>query len=483
MYNIEEKIASKNGWFTPQESRQYYGKYSRSAVTVHWWGGGEGANMHDAIVNVLLNGAAAGTKSANYVVSDNKITMVVHPDNVSFASTSGNPVSVAIEFQPTLNDEGYKKGGWLIRQLELRYGVDMQLYPHNYWNSTQCPGTISLDRLAQEANKWASGAYNPAPAPSPGPTPPDPAPTPVPTVELKFATTKAATYAANKQPVNLYQVNKAAWGEIGVLKTFNKGDKIDIFGTVYNPALDREWYITKYAYDNKLPNGFSKADLDLFIAPTPAPAPAEEVQVEAVPLMTKYTLANAKLLNIKDMSIVKEFPLDTPMAITGKASWDGKEYFLTQYAVDNHTKQGFLVGDLKDAPTPALAPTPVVDEWVLNLQDKDDTQYWFKQEQALVDITTGKPATGNFAKTFKKDEPFVSSALTFSKNTEYRITDYSFKKGIFNGVPIDALTLTKPGEVDVPPVANNPTVDKNMVLLFLETIQKLISEFIAKIRK
>lgn len=156
-YDIETKICSKNGWHTPDEARRYYGRYSRDGVTIHWWGDGSGADNHDNIVNYFLKQAEHGIKSVNYVVSDNKITKMVEPDNVAWASNRGNPSTVSIEFQPTLSDEGYKRGGWLIAHLEGKYGKRLNFYPHSHWNPTSCPGTIDLNRLRVEADKAVSG--------------------------------------------------------------------------------------------------------------------------------------------------------------------------------------------------------------------------------------------------------------------------------------------------------------------------------------
>lgn len=161
-YPIEIKICSKNGWFTPNEAKNYYGRYARDGITVHWWGGGEAANQHDNIVNYFMAQAEAGNKSVNYVVSDGKITKMVEPDNVAWASQSGNPTTVSIEFQPTLSDEGYKTGGWLIAQLEKQYGKTLQLWPHNHWFATSCPGTIDINRLRSEADKAKGGDMDPS---------------------------------------------------------------------------------------------------------------------------------------------------------------------------------------------------------------------------------------------------------------------------------------------------------------------------------
>lgn len=484
-YPIEINLASKNGWFTPQEARNYYGRYDRHGITWHWWGDGTGASNHDNIVRYINAGAAQGQKSVNYVLSDNKITLCVNPDNVAWTSQSGNPVSVSVELQPTLNAEGYKKAGWLAAQLAERYGGDRAYYPHKYWNSTQCPGTISLDRIRQEEDKHQRGEYNPTPTPTPTPTP---VPTPV---NVTFATITPQTFVCNKQPTKLYQVNKATWGEIGVVKEFNKGERIDVYGVVRNSKLGSEHYVTKYSFDNKIANGFSKADLDPYVAPIPTPPPVEEPTVVDVTNKTMYSMPNAKLMDIKAGTVVKTFPVDTPMEISAKVTWKGMEYYQTEYGYTHKTGQGFLVGDLKDMATPApVEPTPVPNdpapkpedpEWVQKLRDIDDTKYWVTEDTELIDITTGKPSGD---KTFKKDESFVGSALTIANGVEYRITEYSYKKNIFKGVPIKKLTLTEPGVPNIPPVPADPNlVDKNVVILFLESVVKLITDFIASLRK
>jgi hypothetical protein len=481
-YPIEQRLCSKNGYHTPAEARAYYGRYDRHGITWHWWGDGTGASNHDNIVNYIYNGSVQGVKSVNYVLSDNKITLMVGPDNVAWASQSGNPVTVSVELQPTLNAEGYKKAGWLAAQISSRYGSDRAYYPHKYWYSTACPGTISLDRIRQEEDKHQRGEYNPTPPPTPTPTPTPPS--------VTFATITAGTYVANKQPTNLYQVDKSSWGEIGVIKQFNKGDRIDIYGVVKNASLKGEWYVTKYSYDNKLPNGFSKADLDPYVAPIPTPPPAENPTIVDMVNKTMYTLNNAKLLDIKTGNVAKTFALDTPMEVSAKATYKGMEYYLTEYAFTHNTNQGFLVGDLKattephnpePVPTPPTpTPDPEKPEWERNLRDIDDTEYWILEDTELIDITTGQP-TGT--KSFKKDESFVGSALTFVGNKEYRITEYSYQKKIFNGVPIGKLTLTPPGVPNIPPVINNPDmVNKNVVVLFLQSIVKLITDFIGALK-
>lgn len=268
-YNIEIRLASKNGWFTPTEAKNYYGRYSRDGITVHWWGDGAGASKHDTIVNYFLNQSQQGTKSVNYVCSDNKITMLVNPDNVAWASQSGNPTTVSIEFQPTLGAEGYKKAGWLINELEGRYGKGLRLYPHNHWVATQCPGSLDLNRMRAEADKWKSGGYNPAPAPQPTPAP---TPPPTTTITWKKWDEGKVTYILNKDTY-LWNFNSTSWNMTAV-KPLKKGELFDVYGQATNSKLKATYYVTEYSFNRKITNGVNPVDLDVYVPPnTVAPTP------------------------------------------------------------------------------------------------------------------------------------------------------------------------------------------------------------------
>lgn len=276
-YNIEIRLASKNGWHTPAEARSYYGRYSREGFTVHWWGDPalNPDSAHDNICNYILGKATNGTGSVNYVLSNNKITMLVNPDNVAWASQGGNPTTVSCEFSPHLNAEGYKKAGWLINELEGRFGHVLNLYPHKKWFNTACPGTLDINRMRAEANKWKSGGYNPKPVPAPTPVPTPPKPT-TPIIEQWVRWKEGAIeYVCNKQPTHLWDFNSASW-DMKSVKQFNKGDRISIVGHAHNNKLNKDYYVTDYSFAKKITNGFNPVDLDLYVAPKPpsqAPTP------------------------------------------------------------------------------------------------------------------------------------------------------------------------------------------------------------------
>lgn len=276
-YNIEMRLASKTGFFTPAEAKRYYGRYSRDGVCVHWWDDPRKVkdSDHNNIVNYILGKALRGTGSVNYVLSNTKITMLVNPDNVAWASQSGNPTTVSVEFSPHLNADGYKKAGWLINELfnskNGRYKKPVRLWKHSYFFNTTCPGTLDLNKMSAEAKKWASGGYNPKP--------PAPKPTPVPPASPKnngFTLWKdPAAYIPNKPTINLYDLtNVSKWSDnITVIKTFKKSDIIDIAGHFHNVGLNRDYYITRYSFDNKRATGFNPVDLDIYVPPRLTPNP------------------------------------------------------------------------------------------------------------------------------------------------------------------------------------------------------------------
>ena len=273
-YSVEIKLASKSGWSTPQEAKGIWATpYSREGVTIHHWGDGSGASNHDNIVNYFLGQANAGNKSVNYVVSDNKITLRVSPDNIAWCSNNGNPTTISIEHQPTLGAEGYKKSGWLVDQLEERYGRLLSIYPHSKWIGTACPGSIDLNRIRVEANKWKTGVYT---TPPPVVTPAPPVTPPAPTVQITyFVLPTPVKYIINKN-TDLWNFNTATWGGFKSVKKMNQGEIFEVFAIADNHSTHSQYGVTKYSFDKKITNGVNMKDLNQIPEqPTPTPPPIQ----------------------------------------------------------------------------------------------------------------------------------------------------------------------------------------------------------------
>lgn len=192
MYEIEDKPTNRAAYFDVAQSNAYYKtRYSREGVTIHWWGGGESANQHDNIVNYFLKQGDAQVKSVNFVVSDIKITRMVPEDMVAWCSQGGNPTTISIECQPTLSDEGYKRLAWLISTLNKKYGRTLTIYPHKYWISTDCPGTIDLERIRRDSSTPVTSTIPTAPVQTVSATP-----KPSPSKQTVYLPSNVDTWAA-----------------------------------------------------------------------------------------------------------------------------------------------------------------------------------------------------------------------------------------------------------------------------------------------
>ena len=271
-YQIEIRHASKSGYDTPDEARRRYGRYSRDNYIVHWFGAPGKVGNHDQTVDYILRQASAGNMSVNYVLSNDKITMIVPPDDVSWGGQGGNPTGVNVEHSPDLNEEGYKKAGWLKQQLEERWGRHLNLQKHADFFATACPGTINTGRIQQECDRWKSGQYD------------------VPVVQAPLYTVEAilprqVQVKAGSRKWNLGHDNFADVSN----NKITEADNNTIFTAT---AVLHHREIPQYNYyleDGNTPHGYNVLDCTDYTAPPPPyvpPAPPVQVkQAETVNFM------------------------------------------------------------------------------------------------------------------------------------------------------------------------------------------------------
>lgn len=415
-YPVEVKLASTNGYFTPEQSNGYYKtRYERAGITVHWWGDGTGAGNHDNIVNYMNNQSAQGNKSVNYVLSDNKITLCVSPDNVAFASQTGNPTTISVETQPTLGDEGYKKWGWLVDQLQQRYGHRLPLYPHSHWWQTACPGSINLDRIRAEADKWERGEYDhhdaPAPTPPPVQAPPIVVPPPTPPAPLFTVT-----------PIDPIKV-KVAFGRnkwnlgYGTLKEvkanpITQADNNTEFTAVAKLSHAHIPNSVYYLEDANTPHGWNIVDCSPIPVPTPTPTP---VKLPTAPLQAPSRDLYDLVVAIPGYKTATSAGNHTDSV--GTLDPDKDWYVFNTYHNKEYLKNltqvpgvpGFWVNTedntIKPPPapeapvdqtpvttwhTPAVDPVPVDISWQDTYKSDPNRRHWIVEQAYTVKDLTGK---------------------------------------------------------------------------------------------
>lgn len=272
-YPIEVVRASKAGWFTPAEARNYYGKYSRDGVTYHWWNSpnaiGGDAGAHDSIVNYLNGRAAAGqAPTVNYVLSEPKLTLCIDPENVAWTSSAGNPTTVGVECSPHWTDGFYRKAGWLHDQLEQRFGKTLAIWVHFEWQPGTACSPMDKARIRQEADKWRAERNTPAPVPVPTP--------PKPTVTLQIADIPNKKVRLIRD-ANLWELGFTSWATAKSVKTLPAGTIIEASALASHP-LGGKYYLSEYSYSRGVGNGINVVDCEDYVDVVAPPKDTSVVQ-------------------------------------------------------------------------------------------------------------------------------------------------------------------------------------------------------------
>src|SRR3990167_9966631 len=131
-----------------------------SLVIEHWVGAG---TLESAEARFKKPGEQA---SAHFGIgSDGRIWQWVALGDTAYhcGNFQANMLSVGIEHEATPglppSEALYRSSAWLHRHLSEQYGIRLEVgrtvRPHNFYRPTQCPGTLDLARIVEEANDMA----------------------------------------------------------------------------------------------------------------------------------------------------------------------------------------------------------------------------------------------------------------------------------------------------------------------------------------
>lgn len=179
----------------------------------------------------------------------------------------------------TLRDGDMKVIADFWRPQDQKLGGRTAVYGHKEVSQTgtECPARIMEKRDA------IVNLINTAPAPAP-----DPTPTPTPNVK-KYEKIPAKQYELIRD-ANLWDFNAATYDGMKVVKSFKKGDKIDIVGQAIHKT-GSVYYMTAYSFGKAdttgkptATTGINKADLkEVVVAPAPVITTKDVTRTEAVP--------------------------------------------------------------------------------------------------------------------------------------------------------------------------------------------------------
>lgn len=156
---------------------KYYGvPYAPVESHWHWWGEPGKAGTHAGNVNHLLT---TQDLSVNFVLSENRITLMTPLEYNALTTGRRNPYGWKIENDPALTEQQYKTMGYLLYIVEkLNPGLlNKPLRLHKEFQATSCSG-VDRPKVRDYAEKFRTGALDPATGLPPEVVTPEPEPEP-----------------------------------------------------------------------------------------------------------------------------------------------------------------------------------------------------------------------------------------------------------------------------------------------------------------
>lgn len=144
-----------------KKAAEYYGKpYNPVESHLHWWGEPGKAGTHDGNVSYIRN-----TKdlSVNFVVSENRVTLMVPLNKLALTTGQRNPFAWKSENDPTLTEQQYKTMGYLHYIVEKLNPVlkNEPLRLHKEFYATSC-SAIDKAKVRAYADAFATGKLDSA---------------------------------------------------------------------------------------------------------------------------------------------------------------------------------------------------------------------------------------------------------------------------------------------------------------------------------
>ena len=436
-------------------------------------GGRNGQFTHHHVVGsadsavVVFNNPNRGA-SSTFIVTDvpGLIYQCVSLDNTSYAdgNLASNRRAITTEHHGDWrngywNETVINNSAWLQAWL-IDNGYETHQVRHRDVSliGTQCSADLPVEEIVARAKRMINEAYS-------GPVQP---PAPV-NAEITWEKLPAPKeYELVKAPTSLWNFNQTGWSGFGnPVKQFNQGDRVVIYGRAFNKNLNAWYYVTEYSYERQITNGFNGADIREYVAPVPVPTEPEwqRNSKPIEPLKLQVLIAQTPIINLGDMSELKQLGQGTWVDVVAITTVNGQEYYRSSYAV----AQGQPNGIRKEALGVPAAPGNEKPAWLEKWEDIEDVTMYARADTDLVSLEDGSTIT-----VIARGTPILVASTTEWYGHKYAITAYSTERKEARGIIIDDLDL-KPIEDDTPiePAPNQP--DINVIDSRLTAIEAFIN--------
>lgn len=384
-------------------------------VTYHWWSDPKLRPLFLSIINYLCR--PNGNTSAHVVGEAGRIAWIVDAVHAAWHAghARGNAQTIGYECNPRLSDGDYETMGEFHYDMEKAYGRRLSIYVHKEWSATSC-SPIDKGRIRAIADRYHRG---------------------VPQVNENQIRTLF---------MEILGRDVDASGLQHYLKQAGNGWTIDqIRNDIYNSqeAQKRRAELARQAEEAKKPewvkNMLDIEDLKLLVSP-------------------------AQGLRVVDFRTMQPrgdvIPRGTAIDIVAETTVQGKKYFVSSYSFKNSMPFGILAEEL----VKPAAPEKDKPEWMKNLKDIEDKDFWTRSETPVINLEAGKEAA----------RYEVNKKVRVTHTTTFGGTDFMVLDG--GSLAIDKLYL------DDKPI-KNPYDDLTARVSALEKIVNTIVAFLTNLFK
>lgn len=357
-------------------------------IVYHWWGD---PNLKPLFLNIIAWLCRQnGNSSAHLVGEAGRLAWIINAIDAAWHAghARGNAQYVGYECNPRLSDGDYQTMGEFHYDMEKAEKKTLEIRTHNEFSQTQC-SPIDKNRIRRIAD--ALHYQDKAPTPAPNPTKPVPAAEKLP-APLKFKAKLAQTevWDLNTNP-NYKSV-----------KTLAKGEGFEAYGKIlFNGST---YYVTRYSFDKGLKTAVNAADLDRVEVAAPDPEWIRNLTWDdKIGKLSVLPADGTRVLNLITTSNVNDevIPKGTQIDIVGETKVGGKRYYISSYSKTKGLPWGIPADTMG---VPVVEPPKEKPEWLKNLRDIADQDFWTRSETPILNVTDG------------------STARTVPINTQVRIT-------------------------------------------------------------
>jgi hypothetical protein len=396
--------------------------YPRSIdyITIHWWGDPNQQPTFEGVVSWLCN-SRSGVSCHDVITGTGyRVAVIVDYPNAGWhaGNALGNATSLGFECDPRARQEDYEAVAEDIADTWKYYGRIIPLRGHKTWTSTACPGNYDLNRLHQMALAIYNGQTK----------------TTATADEVRQAYRDILEREADAAGIATYTTNGMSIAEVRS-SLLNSEEKKALEAAKAATYAKNEWVrnLTPYTAGDLL---YEKG---------------VELQVSPAEGAKRYNLENGALFNNEVI------PRGTNVTVVAKTRAFGQDYLISAYSKKSGQPIGIPANLLV---VPAVPPVVEKPEWLKNLSDIADQDFWTRSATPVLNLENGAVVD------------------TYPINKQVRITHATEIVGkpllVLEGGKLAIETLYLSDKQ-----ITNPTDDIEKRLTALEAFAKMVGDFLA----